>query len=278
MKRVGAHVSIKDGVHNAPLNAAKINAMAFALFTRNQRQWKAKALDTASVAGFKEHCLRGGFRPEHILPHASYLINLGSPEKEILTLSRSAFLEELGRCEELGLMYLVFHPGNHKNGMSEEECLSQIAGCIDEALEKTSRVSAVVENTAGQGSSVGYCFEHIAFLMRSVSHKDRFGVCLDTCHMFSAGYEIRTLTSYRETMKEFDRVVGFEYLKGMHLNDSKGRYADRKDRHQSLGEGEIGLEPFRWIMNDSRLEEIPLILETPDPKRWPREIELLYSY
>jgi deoxyribonuclease-4 len=278
MKRVGAHVSVKGGVENAPLNAARIGAKAFALFTRNQRQWNTRALDTESLDRFKENCKREGFSASHILPHDIYLINLGSPEPAVLKRSRCGFIEELSRCRLLGLRFLNFHPGSHKGKTSDEACLSQIAGFLNKALSQVPDVIVVVENTCGAGGSVGHCFEHLAYLIERVNPKERVGVCLDTCHLFAAGYDLRSPKSYRDTMEEFDRMVGFEYLKGMHLNDSLGGMGSKLDRHRSLGEGQLTLEPFRLIMNDPRLEEIPLILETPHPERWVQEIEMLYGF
>ena len=278
MKRVGAHVSAAGGVQQAPLNAAEIGAKAFALFTKNQKQWQAAPLTGEQIARFKENCRRNGYAPAQILPHDSYLINLGNPEPESLKKSRAAFIDEMRRCEILGLAFLNFHPGNHKTLIGENECLDLIAESINLALEATSGVTAVVENTSGQGSSVGYRFEHLAYLIGRVSDKRRVGVCIDTAHTFSSGYDLRTRKTYDQTMVEFDRIVGFRFLKAMHLNDSKAAFASRVDRHQSLGKGELGLAPFRHIMNDRRLEEIPLILETVDETLWPGEIKLLYSF
>ena len=277
MKFVGAHVSAGGGVENAPLNAKKIGARAFALFTKNQRQWRAKPLSAQSIDAFKTNCDVSGYTPDQILPHDSYLINLGHPEEAGLAKSRAAFLEEFQRCAQLGLKFLNFHPGSHLGRISEAQCLKRISESINLALEQTSGVTAVIENTAGQGNNVGYRFEHLAYLIHKTEDKNRIGVCLDTCHMFSAGYDIRTPESYEQTMKEFDNIVGFSNLKGMHLNDSKVLYQIRVDRHQSLGKGELGLEPFRLIMNDPRIEYIPLVLETIRPELWAEEIKLLYS-
>jgi deoxyribonuclease-4 len=278
MKRVGAHVSAAGGVQQAPLNAAEIGAKAFALFTKNQRQWQAAPLKPEQIAAFGAHCREKGYAPGHILPHDSYLINLGNPEPEGLKKSREAFIDEMRRCELLGLAALNFHPGNHKNLTGETGCLDLIAESVNLALEATGGVTAVVENTSGQGSSVGYRFEHIAYLIGRVRDKNRIGVCLDTAHAFASGYDLRTRDAYEKTMAEFERVVGFRFLKAMHLNDSKAAFASRVDRHHNLGKGELGLEPFRLIMNDPRLEEIPLILETIDETLWAKEIRLLYDF
>lgn len=278
MKYFGAHVSASGGVENAPLNAIEIGARAFALFTKNQRQWVAKPLTAESIDAFRANMAKGGFRPQDVLPHDSYLINLGHPEVEARDKSLRAFIDEMERCQQLGLCYLNFHPGSHLNQIDEEACLDLIAGCINHALECTDGVTAVIENTAGQGSNLGYRFEHLAHIIDRVEDKSRIGVCLDTCHTFTAGYDLRNRDTYDSTMAEFDRIVGFKYLKGMHLNDSKPKLGSRVDRHHSLGKGELGLEPFRMIANDPRLEEMPLILETIDADLWPEEIRLLYGF
>ena len=277
MKRVGAHVSTAGGVQNAPVNARAIGAKAFALFTKNQRQWKAKPLEKKNIEAFKQNCEDAGYLPRHILPHDGYLINLGHPEKEGIDKSRKAFVEEMQRCEQLGLGMLNFHPGSHLRKISETECIKRIAESINRALDRTSGVTAVIENTAGQGSNMGFTFEHLAGIIDAVEDKSRVGVCLDTCHSFTAGYDLKTKKSFKNVMDTFDRVVGFGYLKGMHLNDSKKDLGSRVDRHESIGKGLLGLELFGFIMNDRRFEEIPMILETPDSDIWAEEIRLLYS-
>lgn len=278
MKRVGAHVSAAGGVENAPLNAVEIGAKAFALFTKNQRQWNAKPLASKNIDQFRENCEKHGYKAEQILPHDSYLINLGHPEKNGLEKSRTAFLDEMQRCEQLGLVMLNFHPGSHLNKISETECLQRIAESINITLENTSKVSAVIENTAGQGGHLGFRFEHLAEIIDQVEDKDRVGVCLDTCHSFTAGYDLRTKKACDATFTEFEKVVGFKYLKGMHLNDAKPDLGSRVDRHESLGKGTLGLTVFRYIMNDKRFEEIPLILETIDNTLWADEITMLYGF
>jgi len=277
LKFVGAHVSTAGGVFNAPLNAREIGAKAFALFTKNQRQWKARPLTEEVIGKFRENLKKTGISPEMVLPHDSYLINLGSPDKEKRRKSLEAFIDEVERCYQLGLRYLNFHPGSSLGKVSEEECLEIVAESINEAISRTKEVILVIENTAGQGNTVGYRFEHLARIIELVENKERIGVCLDTCHMFAAGYDIRTEEAYEKTMKEFDGIVGFKYLKGMHLNDAKSELGSRVDRHHSIGKGNVGLEAFRLIMNDERLNGIPLILETIDPSIWKEEIELLYS-
>jgi deoxyribonuclease-4 len=277
MKYVGAHVSASGGVENAPLNAAKIGARAFALFTKNQRQWVAKPLTEESIAGFRENLQQVGIAPEQVLPHDSYLINLGHPEKEALQKSRNAFLDEMQRCRQLGLTLLNFHPGAHLGKCTEEESLAIVADSINWTLGQTEGVTAVIENTAGQGTNLGYSFEHLAAIIDQVDDKSRVGVCLDTCHTFTAGYDLRTAQACKATFAEFERIVGFNYLRGMHLNDSKPDLGSRVDRHDSLGKGKLGLEVFRYIMNDARFDEIPMVLETIDDTLWPEEIALLYG-
>ncbi len=277
MKYVGAHVSASGGVENAPLNASAIGARAFALFTKNQRQWKAKPLTQESIAAFRDNLSAADINPRHVLPHDSYLINLGHPEAEGLEKSRRAFLDEMQRCEQLGLPLLNFHPGAHLNKISEEQSLATVADSINRTLEQTEGVTAVIENTAGQGTNLGYRFEHLATIIDDVEDKSRVGVCLDTCHTFTAGYDLRTAESCEEVFTQFEQIVGFHYLRGMHLNDSKAAFASRVDRHHSLGQGELGLEVFSYIMNDPRFDDIPLILETIDSAIWKDEIELLYG-
>lgn len=278
MKLVGAHVSAGGGVENAPLNAAGIGANAFALFTKNQRQWVAKPLTTKSIDTFKKNCADHGFGPESILPHDSYLINLGHPETEKLEKSRNAFLDEMQRCEQLGLDRLNFHPGSHLKQVSEPECLSTIADSINWALDRSTGITAVIENTAGQGSNLGFRFEHLAEIIDQVEDKTRIGVCIDTCHSFAAGYDLQTRESCGTVFAEFEKVVGFKYLRGMHLNDSKKGLGSRVDRHHSLGQGVLGLEVFKYIMNDARFDGIPMILETIDDALWGEEIKLLRRY
>ncbi|WP_272960924.1 deoxyribonuclease IV [Barnesiella viscericola] len=277
MKYIGAHVSASGGVENAPVNAHTIGAKAFALFTKNQRQWQSPPLSEKSIQAFKERCEEYGFAPEHILPHDSYLINLGHPQEEGLAKSRAAFLDEMQRCEQLGLKLLNFHPGSHLKEISMDECLSRIAESINRTLEKTQGVTAVIENTAGQGSNVGFQFEHLAAIIDQVEDKSRVGVCIDSCHAFAGGYDLATAEGYEQTWKEFDRIIGFHYLRGMHLNDAKKGLNSRVDRHDSLGAGVLGIGFFERLMQDPRFDNIPLILETPDESLWPQEISRLYE-
>jgi deoxyribonuclease-4 len=277
MKYLGAHVSASGGVENAPINANAIGAKAFALFTKNQRQWIGAPLTQESITKFKKNCERFGYLPQHILPHDSYLINLGHPEKEGLEKSRIAFLDEMQRCEQLGLDRLNFHPGSSLGKISDEDCLKSIAKSINIVLEKTKGVKAVIENTSGQGSNMGYTFEHLAFIIDHVDDKSRVGVCVDTCHAYTAGYDIKSEEGYAKTWNDFERIVGFKYLMGMHINDSKKELGSRVDRHDSIGQGLLGIEVFKRIMNDSRFDDIPMILETIDDSIWADEIRMLYQ-
>ena len=277
MKYIGAHVSAAGGVENAPLNAHNIGAKAFALFTKNQKQWVASPLSEKSIELFRQRCEEYGFAAAHILPHDSYLINLGSPEAEPLAKSRAAFLDEMQRCEQLGLDRLNFHPGSHLNAIPPDKCLARIAESINMTLDKTAGVTAVIENTAGQGTNMGHTFEQIAQIIELVEDKSRVGVCIDTAHSLAAGYELRTPEGFAETFSKFDEIISFRYLKGMHINDSKKDLATRVDRHDSLGKGVMGMDTFRFILQDSRFDNIPLILETPDETLWAEEIALLYS-
>lgn len=273
MKYIGAHVSASGGVEFAPVNAHEIGANAFALFTKNQRQWVSKPLPAESIRLFRENCEKYGFQPEYILPHDSYLINLGHPEEEGLEKSRAAFIDEMQRCEQLGLKLLNFHPGSHLNKISVEECLDRIAESINLTLDKTKSVTAVIENTAGQGSNVGCEFWHLRYIIDRVEDKSRVGVCLDTCHSFTAGYDL--LGDYDGVFNEFNEVVGFNYLRGMHLNDSKKELSSHVDRHDSIGKGFIGFPFFEKLMKDPRFDNMPLILETIDETLWPQEIAWL---
>lgn len=289
-KFVGAHVSTSGGVQNAPLNAVAIGAKSFAMFTKNQKRWDAKPFETKTLDAWFKNLESSGILPKHILPHDSYLINLGNPDELKLIKSRMAFIDELERCDILGLDRLNFHPGSHLQKFSKKdpnledniqsaelECLELIAESINIALDRTKNVKAVIENTAGQGTNLGYKFEHLAYIIDKVEDKSRIGVCIDTCHMFVSGYDIRTREAYDKTWNEFDKIVGSEFLMGMHINDSKPPLGAKVDRHHSLGEGEIGWDAFSYIMNDKRMDDIPLVLETIDDTIWDKEIESLYA-
>lgn len=278
MKYFGAHVSASGGVENAPLNAHEIGARGFALFTKNQRQWVAAPLRPESIEAFRLNCERLGYKPEMILPHDSYLINLGHPEADGLAKSREAFLDEMSRCEQLGLTLLNFHPGSHLGKIPIEKCLDRVAESINIALDKTHGVTAVIENTAGQGSNVGYAFEHLAYIIDKVEDKSRVGYCIDTCHAFAAGYDLRTTEACDDTFDRLEKTVSFKYLRGLHINDAIKILGSHVDRHTQLGEGQIGMECFRYIARDKRFDGIPIILETPDDTKWAGEIATLIGF
>lgn len=275
MKYIGAHVSAAGGVENVPERAHEIGATGFALFTKNQRQWRAKPLTEENIEGFKNECEKFGYNMDMVMPHDSYLINLGHPDQEKLQKSRDAFLIEIQRCEQLGIKLLNFHPGSHLNEISEKECLSRIAESINMALDQTEFTKAVIENTAGQGTNMGFRFEHLAEIMDQVKNQDRVGVCIDTAHAFAGGYDISTEEGFYDSFEQFEKYIGFEKLLGMHLNDSKKKMGTRVDRHDSLGDGFIGWTPFELIMKDARFDGIPMILETPNTERWAEEIAKL---
>ena len=277
MKFIGAHVAVDGGVASAPLNAAAIGAKAFAMFTRNPSRWKSDPLLPSDIEAFKANCQANGYSPEVILPHDSYLINLGAKDPKKLFMSRMAFLDEMQRCEQLGLSMLNFHPGSHLNEMTEEECLRRISSSINKTLEKTSGVKAVIENTAGQGSNLGFSFEQLAFIISLIEDKSRVGVCIDSCHAFAAGYDLATPQGYSDVWRHFDETIGLKYLSAMHINDSKKGLGSHVDRHESMGQGALGMEFFRLLMADPRMNDIPLILETPNPDVWAEEIKTLYS-
>ncbi len=277
MKYVGAHVSIQNGVSNAPINANNIGARAFALFTRNPSRWQSPPIKPAEAEAFRENCIKFGYSPDQILPHDSYLINLGSPDNEGLEKSRQAFLDEMQRCQQLGLSMLNFHPGSHLGKIDIDACLDRIAESINITLDKTSGVKAVIENTAGQGSNLGFSFAQIARIIDGVEDKERVGVCIDSCHAFAAGYDLSTPQGYADTWREFQETIGWKYLSAMHINDTKKGLASHVDRHESLGKGMLGVEFFQMLMNDPHMDSIPLILETTDETIWQQEIQWLYS-
>lgn len=275
MKYIGAHVSISGGVENAPLNAAALKATAFALFTKNQRQWNAPAYSEEQVVAFKENCRKFNYTPSQILPHDSYLINLGQPDPEKRKRALDAFIDELKRCQQLGLDRLNFHPGSTLKLVSETEGCRIIGETVRIALDEVPGVTAVFENTAGQGSNLGFTFEQLALMLEMVDRPERVGVCLDTCHAFAAGYDLASEEGFERTFAEFDALIGFSYLRGMHLNDAKGVLGQKLDRHDSLGQGNLGFAAFERIVTDKRFDNIPLILETPDESIWHQEIETL---
>lgn len=277
MKFVGAHVSASPSVAQAPIHARAIGAKAFALFTRSPQRWKSRPLSEEEISEFRRNCREMGFSADYILPHDSFLINLGCPEAEKLAMSREAFIDEMTRAELLGLKMVNFHPGAHINLCSVDECLSRISESINLTLEATHGVTAVIENTAGMGSNLGYSFAQLARIIEGVEDKSRVGVCIDTCHAFAGGYDLSTPNGYERTWQEFDETIGLKYLRGMHLNDSKKPLSSRIDRHESLGHGCMGREFWWRLMNDPRFDNMPLILETPVEELWPEEIKWLYS-
>lgn len=277
MKYIGAHVSAEQGVSNAPLKAHLIGAKSFAIFTRNPSRWTSKAITAKEAEAFKVNCAEYGYTPDVILPHDSFLINLGSPDKEKLEKSRVAFLDELRRCEQLGLTMLNFHPGSHLKEIETDACLDLIAESINLALDKTTGVKAVIENTAGQGSNLGCTFEQLAHIIDKVEDKSRVGVCIDTCHAYTSGYDMVSEEAYNRTWDDFDRVVGMKYLCGMHLNDTMKALGSRVDRHASLFTGHLDEGFWRRLMNDPRMNNMPLILETPNEEIWAEEIKRLYA-
>lgn len=277
MKYIGAHVSVQGGVDKAPLNAAAIGAKAFALFTGWSSRWASKPISEETAEAFRENCSTNGFTPSVILPHDNFLINLGSPDSKKLAMSRKSFLEEMQRCEALGLTMLNFHPGSHLNEMDPDDCLDLIAESINITLGKTQGVTAVLESTAGQGSNLGWKFEHLARIIDHVEDKSRIGVCVDTCHSHSAGYDLADKDGYRQTWEEFDRVIGGHYLRALHLNDNKRQLGSRIDRHEEIGKGSLGEEFFIRLVNDPRFDNMPIILETPNEENWANEIAWLYS-
>lgn len=277
MKYIGAHVSTSGGVSSAPVLASGMGMKAFALFTRNPSRWKSPVISAKEAEKFKENCRNLGYEPRHILPHDSFLINLGAPDPEKLQMSRAAFLDEFARCGQLGLTMLNFHPGSHLNKMAEDECLSLIADSINITLDQTEGITAVIESTAGQGSNLGWKFEQLAAIIDRVEDKSRIGVCVDTCHTFSAGYDLATPDGYRKTWEDFDSIIGLKYLRALHLNDSKREMGSRIDRHAPIGDGTLGQTFFDMLMADPRFDDMPIILETPDESRWAQEVSDLYS-
>lgn len=268
-------MSASGGVSNAPLNAKAIGADAFALFLKNQRQWSAKPYESAEIDKFKQNLETSNIGADHVLPHASYLINLGHPNPQNREKSRDALIDEINRAEILGLKLINFHPGSHLKEIGEEECLKLIAVSINEAIRATNNIKLVIENTAGQGSNLGYTFDQIAYIIALCEDKSRIGVCIDTCHLFASGYDFRDAENFAKTWNEFDAKIGYKYLSGMHLNDAKSGLKSKLDRHESIGKGQIGLDAFSLLMKNEKIDEIPMILETIDESIWADEIALL---
>lgn len=266
-QQFGAHVSTAGGVYNAPGRGEELGCDAIQIFTKNQMQWAAKPIPEEDAQKFKEAFKSS--RPEHVMTHDSYLINLGSKEDDKLEKSRAAFLDEIQRCDQLDIPYLIFHPGSH-TGAGERYALDTIAESLNWAHEesKDAHVLSLLEIAAGQGTNVGYTYEHLIDIIENVEDKTRVGVCMDTAHMFAAGYDIRTKSAYEATWKEFENVIGLRWLKAFHINDSKKEFGSKVDRHDNLGEGLIGLDAFKMLLNDERFDGIPMVLETPGGDKW----------
>lgn len=275
---IGAHTSAQGGAHNAIIEGMEIGATTVQLFTSNQKRWQGKELTEENIALFQEALLSTGLT--NIMSHDSYLINLGSPNPESQKKSCKAFREELIRCQKLGITYLNFHPGAALDG-TEEECLDQIVKSLEgiKDLADKGETRLLLETTAGLGSSVGWRFEHLAYLIDRLHKKIPIGVCIDTCHIFAAGYDIRTKKGWDETLHTFDQTIGLKHLYALHVNDSMKPLASRRDRHACLGKGEIGIECFKVMMSHPLLREIPKYLETPEgPPVWKKEIALLREF
>jgi len=275
MKLIGAHVSIAGGVANAPLNAKAIGGTAFAMFTKNQRQWQAPPLTENEIAAFRRNCEDNGYKPEAILPHDSYLINLAQPDPGKRAAAVAAFIHEMERCQQLGLDRLNFHPGSHLGKNTVAEGIANIADGVRKAVDEVPGVTAVFENTAGQGSTLGGSLEELAAMLEAVDRDKQVGVCIDTCHAAAAGYDLDTPEGFDSFFSRFEELIGFRYLRGVHLNDTNSLTGSHLDRHAPLGDGRLGMELFKRIAADPRFDDIPLILETPEPERWPTEIAAL---
>ncbi|NLL82763.1 MAG: deoxyribonuclease IV [Lentisphaerae bacterium] len=277
---VGPHVSAAGGAHNAPVAAEEIKATAFGVFVKNQKQWFAPEVTAEQRARFGAAMNTTGYTAAQVLPHAGYLINLANPDAEAHDRSVNSLIDEVKRCHAFGLTMLNLHPGSHLKKLAPEAALSRVAAAINDVLAATEGVTIVIENTAGQGGSLGVTMAELGAILAEVDDKARLGFCLDTCHAFAAGYDVRTAAGITALLDEFEAEVGpaSEFLRGMHLNDAKSDYSSRVDRHAPLGMGNIGWEPFRTIMRDKRCAGIPLVIETPDEMRWPDEIAKLISF
>ncbi|KAF8125960.1 xylose isomerase-like protein [Boletus edulis] len=276
--KVGAHVSAAGGIENTIVNAARVRANAFALFVKSQRKWSSPPLTDENVASFKARMNEFGYDPKYILPHGSYLVNLGNPDEAKREKSYECFLDDLRRCERLGLMFYNFHPGSTVGNATKEESISLIAQSLNRVHKDTSSVITVIENMSGAKNIIGSQFTELRDIIEQVDDKSRVGVCLDTCHLYAAGYDISTKAGWDETMATFDEQVGLSYLRGMHLNDSKTPLGSKKDRHENIGLGTLKLPAFLTILSDPRVQNIPLILETPTFEAmevWECEIKVL---
>ncbi len=267
-------MSISGGIHLSLERGKSIGCNAVQLFVKSSNQWKAKPIDEEDLRLFRENMK--GFRQDFIMAHTSYLINIASPEPELLKKSADALQTEVERSEALGIPWVVLHPGSHR-GAGEEAGIRSIAESINQIFRNTKgyRSAILLENTSGQGNTIGRSFEQIASIIDLIKDKSRVGVCFDTCHAFAAGYDLSTKRKYNEVFRDFDRVLGLGNLKAFHLNDSVGPLGSRKDRHAGIGRGEIGIEPFRFLVNDKRFMDIPMVLETPKGPDLKEDVENL---
>jgi deoxyribonuclease-4 len=276
-KFLGAHVSVSGGVFKAPKNANDIGGVAFAMFLKNQKRWVAKDYDEKLIAKFNEEIEKYKFNKNFIMPHAGYLINLANNDPEKWQKSYDALVDELKRGEQLGLKYVNLHCGSHLGLISVEEGCELIARGINHAIKETDYITVVLENTAGKGNTIGGDFKELKLIIDKIEDKSRIGVLLDTCHTFDYGYDLATEEGYKKTFEEFEKTIGFKYLKGIHLNDSMYGLGCKKDRHESIGKGLLGMDFFKRFMNDPRFDNMPITLETINPDIWDEEIKLLYS-
>ncbi|XP_059892064.1 probable endonuclease 4 [Gadus macrocephalus] len=278
-KYIGAHVGIQGGIWKSVESCTEMGGHSFALFLGSQRSWKRPALDLSAAGKFKELCAQQGFDPAHILPHGSYLMNCGSPKDDVYEKSQAMLVDELGRCRALGLSLYNFHPGSSLGTITTDQCIQRIAGAVDHAHRQVPAVVTVLENMCGQGHTVGGQFSELRSIIERVQDQSRVGVCLDTCHAFAAGYDLAAVGGVSAMLDQFDTEVGLHYLRAVHLNDSKGKLGCHLDRHEDIGKGQIGISAFRDIVNEPRLDNIPLILETPGRPgfEFAEQIKLLYS-
>ncbi|VFP78072.1 Endonuclease 4 [Buchnera aphidicola (Cinara cuneomaculata)] len=272
MTYIGAHVSSQGGVEKSILRAHQLGATAFSLFLNNPLRWNHSSLTNKIVNNFHKNCKIYGYSSLQILPHSSFLINLGHPDKNMNKKSCYAFIHEINCCYQLGLIMINIHPGSYLYQITEQKCLEIISDSINFVLNQTRKVVIVLENTAGQGSNVGYCFEHLAFIINKIEDKSRIGVCLDICHLFAAGYQLNDTDIFLDTFKKFNTLIGLKYLYGIHMNDSKGKCNSRLDRHHNLGYGKIEKHVFSKIVQITEFQNIPIILETKNITMWKNEI------
>jgi len=275
MKFIGAHVSAAGGVENTPHRAAAIGADAFSLFVKNQKRWSAPPFKEGQPQSFKKALQKSGISPENVIPHAGYLINLAHPDKDKRQKSLDAMVDEVLRVEELGLTFINVHPGSHLNITSRTEALQQVAKSLDWIMEQTSTGHILLENTAGQGTNLGYQFEELARILDHCRYPERAGICIDSCHAYSAGYNLADPSEYNRAKEEMIRLWGPEKVRAFHVNDSLNPLGSRKDRHEQLGKGTLGWKAFENLMTDPLWEDRPFILETRQEDLWAEEIREL---